>query len=61
MGFRAGYIESWGRGTVNMVNYFREAGVPEPVFENRWGGLAVLFVRKHGIRPWEEAGNEKVG
>jgi len=51
--FRAGYIETWGRGTVNIVEYCKQAGVPEPVFESKWGGLAVIFIKKEGMRPWE--------
>lgn len=51
--FRAGYIESWGRGTVNMVKYCKQAGLPEPIFEDKWGGLAVIFTKKEGVKPWE--------
>ncbi len=51
--FRAGYIETWGRGTVNMVDYCTQAGLPEPTFEGKWGGLAVIFTKQQGARPWE--------
>ncbi|MFO7735616.1 MAG: ATP-binding protein [bacterium] len=37
--FRAGYIETWGRGTVNIVEHCKKEGRPEPVFEGKWGGL----------------------
>ena len=30
--FRAGYIEHWGRGTVNIIEYCKQAGLPEPDF-----------------------------
>jgi len=40
--FRAGYIETWGRGTVNIINYCKEAGLPEPDFRYS-AGLTVLF------------------
>jgi len=52
--FRAGYIEEWGRGTVNVVKYCTDAGLPEPVYEGKWGGVAVIFTKKEGSRPWEE-------
>lgn len=52
--FRAGYVETWGRGTVNIVEYCTQAGLPEPVFEGKWGGLAVIFTKKAGKKPWEE-------
>ncbi len=51
--FRAGYIETWGRGTLNMVEYCTRVGLPEPVFEGKWGGLAVIFNKTPGIKPWE--------
>lgn len=44
--FRAGYIESWGRGTLNIVQYCKDAGIPDPEFEDKWGGLAVIFRAK---------------
>jgi len=52
--FRAGYIEEWGRGTVNVVKYCTDAGLPEPVYEGKWGGIAVIFTKKENSRPWEE-------
>jgi ATP-dependent DNA helicase RecG len=41
--FRAGYIEIWGRGTINIVEDCKKAGLPEPKFTNEWGGLAIIF------------------
>jgi len=41
--FRAGYIESWGRGTVGIIEKCIEAKLPEPTFEENWGGIAVTF------------------
>ena len=41
--FRAGFIEAWGRGTMNIIKYCVDANLPEPVFEDKWGGLAVIF------------------
>lgn len=55
--FRAGYIEEWGRGTVNVVKYCKEAGLPEPVYTDKWGGIAAIFIKKEGHKPWEETGN----
>ena len=51
--FRAGYIEAWGRGTINIGEYCVQAGLPAPVFEGKWGGLAVIFIKTSGIKPWE--------
>lgn len=41
--FRAGYIESWGRGIEKILAAFQEAGLPEPKFEESWGGVMVTF------------------
>ncbi|MBX3241636.1 MAG: putative DNA binding domain-containing protein [Chitinophagaceae bacterium] len=43
--FRAGYIESWGRGIEKILTAFQEAGLPEPVFEESWGGVMVTFLK----------------
>ena len=59
--FRAGYIEIWGRGTVNIIEYCKHADVPEPVFEDKWGGLAVIFVNEDSARPWEDSTDERLG
>jgi ATP-dependent DNA helicase RecG len=43
--FRAGYIESWGRGIDKILTACREAGLPEPLFEEAWGGIQVTFLK----------------
>ncbi len=43
--FRAGYIESWGRGIEKILTAFQEAGLPEPIFEETWGGVMVTFLK----------------
>ena len=43
--FRAGYIESWGRGIEKIMTAFEEAGLPEPVFKEDWGGVVVTFLK----------------
>lgn len=43
--FRAGYIESWGRGIEKMVESFKKAGLPEPIFEELAGGLQVTLLK----------------
>ncbi|MCD4679192.1 MAG: transcriptional regulator, partial [Bacteroidales bacterium] len=30
--FRSGYIESWGRGTINIIEKCKEAGLPSPTY-----------------------------
>ncbi len=41
--FRAGYIESWGRGIATIVESCCEAGLPMPVFTTEFNGLMVAF------------------
>ena len=59
--FRAGYIESWGRGTLSIVDTCVKAGLPEPTFEDKWGGLAIVFVKKDRGEMSEEMSGEVSG
>lgn len=43
--FKAGYIESWGRGIHKIVTEFRNAKLPEPIFENYAGGVQVTLLK----------------
>lgn len=43
--FRAGYIESWGRGIEKIITACKETELPEPVFEEAWGGVVVTFLK----------------
>ncbi len=31
--YKAGLIENWGRGTINIINYCADYGIPEPKFK----------------------------
>ena len=44
--FRAGMIESWGRGIEKIIKLCVDAGLPEPIFDSRLGGLQVEFYPK---------------
>lgn len=41
--FRSGYIESWGRGTIKIINECKKAGIPEPVFTYDSNDISVEF------------------
>jgi ATP-dependent DNA helicase RecG len=43
MFFYLGWIEQWGRGIQKIVSECTAAGLPEPIFEERTGGLWVTF------------------
>ena len=41
--YLAGYIEHYGSGTVRMMEWMRETGLPEPDFKEEMGGFSVYF------------------
>ena len=41
--FRAGYVESWGRGIDKILSECRAYGTPAPVFDTSMSGLMVTF------------------
>ncbi len=43
--FKSGLIEAWGRGTVKIINECKKAGLPEPKFENVFGGIQVTLFK----------------
>ena len=43
--FKAGYIESWGRGTNKIIDSCIEAGLPEPLIEEEQGGFSITFLK----------------
>lgn len=43
--YRAGYIESWGRGTLTIINETKKAGLPEPKFKDYMNGVQLSFER----------------
>ena len=43
--YRAGFIESWGRGIRKICDGFAHANLPKPVFEFHCGGIRVTVMR----------------
>jgi ATP-dependent DNA helicase RecG len=43
--FKAGYIDSWGRGTLKIFNSCRDAGLPEPIISELNGGILVTLYK----------------
>jgi len=55
--FKAGYIDSWGRGTLKIFNSCQEAELPEPTIEAKDGGILVtLFKNKYDIEQLKKLG-----
>jgi ATP-dependent DNA helicase RecG len=48
--FRSGYIESWGRGTLKMINECVQFGIPKPIYFYDMSGFWVEF-RKENLNP----------
>lgn len=45
--YKAGFIESWGRGWEKICNGFQAAGLPKPTIESKQGGVLVTFQRNN--------------
>jgi len=43
--YLAGFIEQYGSGTVRMVEWMKEAGLPEPEYKEEMGGFSVYFYK----------------
>lgn len=43
--FKAGLIETWGRGTIKITNECKKAGLPEPEFKEEFGGFSICFYK----------------
>ena len=44
--FLGGYIDTWGRGTLKIINSCKDAGLPEPVIKEMNGGVEVALFEK---------------
>jgi len=45
--FKGGLIDSWGRGTVRIIESCKEAGLPEPELTEREGGFLVTLFKNN--------------
>lgn len=55
--FKGGYIDTWGRGTLKIINSCKEAGMPEPEIIEQDGGILVTLFKDR----YSEAGLRKMG
>lgn len=53
-------IEAWGRGTIEIIEECKKAGLPEPEFHEECGGFSVCF-RKAQLGDKDVESVEKVG
>ncbi len=43
--FKAGYIDAWGHGTIKMIDECIKVKLPEPIYEEVFGGMQVTFLK----------------
>lgn len=51
--FMAGYIDTWGRGTLKILHACEEAGLAEPLIQEINGGIAITLFKKEVGKPSE--------
>ena len=56
--FKAGFIESWGRGYKKIREGFEKAGLPMPKIEDVEGGVRVTFQRNNVVKTATENATE---
>ena len=47
--YKAGFIESWGRGIQQVQKAFQQNNLPVPVFEEKFDGTSVVLSRNNGF------------
>ncbi len=50
--FKAGYIDTWGRGTLKIIKACKEAGLPEPEISEMNGGVGVTLFNNLQAKPF---------
>jgi ATP-dependent DNA helicase RecG len=56
--FMAGYIDTWGRGTLKVIQACKEAGLAEPQIEETNGGISVTLFQKEFGKHSEDVRNK---
>ena len=58
--FKGGLIDTWGRGTIRIIDTCKEAGLPEPELTERDGGfLVTLFKNRFSTEQLQQLGLNK--
>ncbi|RTY67678.1 ATP-binding protein [Flavobacterium sp. LB2P53] len=58
--FKAGYIDSWGRGTLKIYEASKEMGLPEPEITSLDGGILVTVFKKTTWSPNDKVDDQAV-
>jgi len=59
--FKAGYIDTWGRGTLKIFKACKEAGLPEPQILEKDGGIEVILFKAVAKKDVSEKIRNRVG
>lgn len=51
--FLAGYIDTWGSGTLKIIEACKKEGLPEPVIKEMQGGMEVTIFKADLVKPSE--------
>lgn len=51
--FRAGYVETWGRGIQKICEACKQQGIPDPEYTVLGGDITVKFTALKGTRTWD--------
>lgn len=52
--YMAGFIESWGRGTIKIIEECKKFGLPEPVIKEFQGGIAVTLYKSKNTNKFKQ-------
>ncbi len=58
--YKAGFVESWGRGFKKISEEFTRAGMPMPVIEENGGGVTAI-IKRPSISKFINATGQNVG
>lgn len=48
--FKVGLIEAWGRGTIKILDECKNAGLPEPIIEESFGGISITIFKNKQVK-----------
>ncbi len=51
--YKCGFIENWGRGTLNIIDQCISYGLPKPSFEYEWSAVRIAFYKPPQETPQE--------
>ena len=59
--FKAGYIDTWGRGTIKIYKACKDAGMPEPSIVQKNGGIEVTLYKSSSVLKESKSSHKDIG